>query len=64
MTESQSISLAQLGKIAAITTLSLGLNYLIQRALKPKSKPRRSKRVDPSQASLHRACSMADIIND
>ena len=64
MTESQSISLVQIGKLAAITTLSLGLNYLIQRALKPKGKPRKTKRIDRSQADIPRTSSMADILND
>lgn len=64
MTESQSISLAQIGKLAAITTLSLGLNYLIQKALKPKGKARKTTRVDRSQANIPRTSSMADILND
>ena len=55
MTESQSISLAQVGKLAALASLSLALNYLIQKALKPKGDPRKTFRVDRSQADIPRS---------
>lgn len=64
MTESQSISFAQLGRLAAIASLSLALNHIIQKALNPKKKAKRIHRVDNSQGGLARCESMIDIIND
>lgn len=63
MTESQSISLAQLGKLAAITSLSLALNYFIHKMLNSKTNSR-DRRLDRSQPNIPRTESVSDILND
>jgi hypothetical protein len=60
-------TLSVLPKLAAIATVSLGLNYLITRLLTPKTRhhPRHHKRSETtSRASIQRIDSFTEILND
>jgi hypothetical protein len=57
--------LSALPKLAAIATISLGLNYLITRLLKHKEQhSKRHKRSFSSRGSVNRTVSFNDILNE
>lgn len=64
MSDSKQLSLSILPKLAVIATLSYGLNYLIQRMLKPKPAPRRMRRLNTTMPEFPRSDSYNDILND
>ena len=57
--------LSALPKLAAITTISLGLNYIITRLLKRKEQhSKRHKRSSTSRGSVSRTVSFNEILKD
>lgn len=58
------LSLSAIPKLAAIATVSYGLNYLIHRLLKPKVTTKPVRRIQSSGRNLARSDSFNEIMND